>query len=310
MAANGAAAKKDGGSITLGGVIPPMISPLDELREPDAQAIHGLVDHILRGGCQGLFVLGGFGEGAWLTGSQRGAVLKAAVAATAGRVPVLAGVMLPGTGAACEAAKQAEAEGADVLVAGSPYYFGVAGDDQRRHIETILSTCSLPIVLYNIPQCTHNAILPETVALLARDSRVIGVKDSAADPEAFQRLLAIKDERPSFRVLQGSGLMITETPPPVGDGLVAGLANIAPHLFVDLFEATKAGDLEKVIHLQEQARHLAQLEQFGHFLLGVKLAIAALGFGSGTPALPLTRPDAATQRAVAAIVSRHQLVVA
>jgi len=95
MAADGFAPTRDQESILLGGVIPPMISPLDEQGEPDAAAIHGLVEHILRGGCTGLFVLGGFGEGAWLTTSQRGAVLKAAIAATAGRVPVLAGVMFP-----------------------------------------------------------------------------------------------------------------------------------------------------------------------------------------------------------------------
>jgi 4-hydroxy-tetrahydrodipicolinate synthase len=269
-----------------------------------------LVEHIIRGRCSGLFILGGFGEGAWLTTSQRGAVLKAAVAATAGRIPVLAGVMFPGTGAACEAARQAEAEGADVVVAGSPYYFGVGAADQQRHIEAILSACALPLMLYNIPQCTHNPILPETAARMARDPRVIGIKDSAEDSEAFQHFLAIKLEQPCFKVLQGSGKMLSETPPPVGDGLVPGLANIAPHLFVALFEAAKAGDAEKVARLQEQGRDLARVEKFGHFLTGAKLAIAALGFGSGAPALPLAMPDTATQRAITEIVWRHQGVVA
>jgi 4-hydroxy-tetrahydrodipicolinate synthase len=308
MTVDHASDKSQGRSITLGGVIPPMMSPLDQQGQPDAAGIAGLVEHILRGGCSGLFVLGGFGEGAWLTTSQRGEVLKCAVAAVAGRVPVLAGVMFPGTAAACEAARQAEAEGADVLVAGSPYYFAVAGADQERHIETILNACSLPLMLYNIPQCTHNIILPETAASLARNPRVIGIKDSADDTEAFERFLAIRDDQPGFRVLQGGGRMLSETPPPVGDGLVPGLANIAPHLFVALFEAAKAGDMEKATRLQKQAVDLARVEKFGHFLTGAKVAIAALGFGCGAPALPLAMPDAATQRAIAEIALRHQLV--
>jgi dihydrodipicolinate synthase/N-acetylneuraminate lyase len=308
MSVDGSADTSHDRSITLCGVIPPMISPLDQQGQPDVAGIAGLVEHILRGGCSGLFVLGGFGEGAWLTTSQRGAVIKFAVAAVAGRVPVLAGVMLPGTGAACEAARQAEAEGADALVAGSPYYFGVAGVDQERHIETILDSCSLPLMLYNIPQCTHNIILPETVASLARNPRVIGIKDSAEDAEAFQKFLAIKTEQPNFKVLQGGGRMVTETPPPVGDGLVPGLANIAPRIFVALFEAAKAGNMEQVARLQAEALDLARIEKFGHFLTGAKVAIAALGFGSGTPALPLALPDTATQRAIAEIALRHQEV--
>ncbi len=299
-----------GRRISLGGVIPPLVSPLDEQGEPDAGGMHGLVDYVLAGGCAGLFVLGGFGEGAWLSTAQRGAVLAAAVHAAAGRVPVLAGVMLPGTSAACEAARQAEAAGADVLVAGSPYYFGVSGADQQRHIERLLEACALPVMLYNIPQCTHNILLPETVAALASERRVIGIKDSAEDGGAFARFLAIKAEQPHFRVLQGSGKLMNQTPPPVGDGLVPGLANFAPRLYVALFAAARAGDGATVARLQAEAADLARIEQYGHFLTGAKLAAAALGFGSGRPALPLERPDETTRRAVAEIVLRHRSVAA
>jgi 4-hydroxy-tetrahydrodipicolinate synthase len=104
----------------LSGVVPPMISPLTESLALDAEALRRLVEHILEGGGSGLFVLGGCGEGAWLTPAQRAAVIRASRAATAGRAPILAGVMLPGTGPATEAARQAADEGADALVLGSP----------------------------------------------------------------------------------------------------------------------------------------------------------------------------------------------
>src|SRR5688572_28080050 len=85
------------------GVVPPLISPLDETGAPDAAAVRALVEHILGGGGTGLFVRGGCGEGAWLTASQRSEVVRAAVAAAAGRAPVLAGCMLPATGPTVEA---------------------------------------------------------------------------------------------------------------------------------------------------------------------------------------------------------------
>ena len=56
----------------LRGVVPPLISPLDSTGQPDAAALDALVAHVVEAGCSGLFVLGGCGEGAWLTPSQRG----------------------------------------------------------------------------------------------------------------------------------------------------------------------------------------------------------------------------------------------
>jgi 4-hydroxy-tetrahydrodipicolinate synthase len=106
-----------------------------------------LVEHGLAGGVSGLFVLGGCGEGAWLTASQRGAVIRGAARAAGGRVPVLAGVMFPGTAAAVEAARQAADEGADAIVVGSPYYFPVDDAAQRRHVETVLGASRLPGLL-------------------------------------------------------------------------------------------------------------------------------------------------------------------
>src|ERR671931_1993748 len=84
----------------LGGVVPPLVSPLDNARAVDERATAALVEHVLRGGSSGLFVLGGCGEGAWLTPAARGAVIRATARATGGRAPVLAGVMLPATGPA------------------------------------------------------------------------------------------------------------------------------------------------------------------------------------------------------------------
>ena len=67
----------------LCGIVPPAISPLDAGREVDEAAIGVLVEHVLRAGCSGLFVLGGCGEGAWLLSRQRGAVIRAFVRAAA-----------------------------------------------------------------------------------------------------------------------------------------------------------------------------------------------------------------------------------
>jgi 4-hydroxy-tetrahydrodipicolinate synthase len=227
----------------LRGVIPPMISPLTTSRQVDAEAVDRVVDYILAGGCSGLFVLGGVGEGAWLSTAQRGGIVEATVRATAGRAPVLVGLMLPGTAPAREAALQAADAGADALVVGSPYYFGVDAASQQRHVEAILSATTLPVLLYNIPQCTHAPLAREAVEALSTEPRILGVKDSWGDLPYFQSLLTLKQRRPSFRVLQGHEHAAMASLLLGADGLIPGLGNVATRVLVSLVRAARAGDI-------------------------------------------------------------------
>jgi 4-hydroxy-tetrahydrodipicolinate synthase len=285
-----------------------MISPLTASGEPDQAAIRKLVKHILEGGCTGLFVLGGCGEGAWLTGKQRAAVIRATVQSVTGRAPVLVGVMLPATGPATEAARQAADEGANALVVGSPYYYPVDSAIQERHVVAILKAVPLPVLLYNIPQCTHHAVSPATVARLARDERVLGVKDSAANFDAFQQFLAVKRTRPAFRVLQGDESLAAASLMQGADGLVPGMANFVPRLFVSLHQAAAKGDAVTCADLQRQITDLTTLHGHGHWLPALKAACALVGLGNGHPSHPLAPASEENRQAIAAILRRHDLL--
>ena len=292
----------------LCGVIPPMISPLTPAGEPDGPAIVKLVKHILGGGCTGLFALGGCGEGAYLTPRQRAEVLRAAVRAASGRVPVLAGIMLPGTGPAVEAARQAADDGADALVVGSPYYYPVDDGMQRRHVEAILAAGPLPVLLYNIPQATHHPIAPSLAAALAEEPRILGIKDSAGDFEAFQAFLRIKEKRPAFCVLQGHEAYAAASLLLGSDGLVPGMANFAPARFVELHRAAVTDDVATCTRLQTAITDLETLHVQGHWLPALKAACALCGLGNGIPSPPLLPASGTDREAIRAILARHRLI--
>lgn len=291
----------------LSGVVPPVISPLDRAGAVDEPAVAALVEHVLVAGCSALFVLGGCGEGAWLPAGQRAAVVRAFARAAAGRVPVLAGAMLPATGPATEAARQAAGEGADAIVVGSPYYFDVDGAAQRRHIEAVMGAVAVPALLYNIPQCTHHVIAPDSVAALAQDPRVLGIKDSAGDFAAFLGYLAVKAARPDFRVLQGNEHLASASLLLGADGLVPGLANVAPALLVELRAAARRDDPAACRRLQAALEDLGALYDVGHWLPALKGACALLGIGAGIPAAPLRPAGEGELRRIAAVLARHGL---
>lgn len=292
----------------LGGVIPPMISPLGPSHEADAAAVARVARYILEGGCSGLFVLGGVGEGAWLSARQREGIVRASVEAAAGRAPVLVGVMLPGTAPAREEALRAADAGADALVVGSPYYFAPDAASQRRHVEAILSATPLPVLLYNIPQCTHTPLARETVAALAEEPRVLGVKDSWGDLGYFQSLLDVKRRRPSFRVLQGHEHAVMASLLLGADGLIPGLANVAPRLLVDLVRAARAGDTERCQALHERIFDLTRIYSQGIGMAGIYAAAACLGLAENVPAEPWLPVGEAETRLIEGVLRAHDLL--
>src|ERR1700674_1982920 len=77
----------------LRGVLPALATPLKEDGEVDRPAIERLVEHVLAGGVHGLLALGSTGETASLDEAARRIVLADVVRVTAGRVPVICGVL-------------------------------------------------------------------------------------------------------------------------------------------------------------------------------------------------------------------------
>jgi dihydrodipicolinate synthase/N-acetylneuraminate lyase len=216
--------------------------------------------------------------------------------------------MLPATGPAADAARQAGDEGADALVVGSPYYYPVDSAIQERHVEAILKAVSLPALLYNIPQCTHHTLSPAIVARLARDERILGIKDSAGNFEVFQQFLSVKQTRPTFRVLQGDESLAAASLLQGADGLVPGMSNFVPRLFVSLHQAAAKVDTATCVDLQRQITDLATLHGQGHWLPALKAACALVGLGNGRPSPPLSPASDEHRRAIAAILRRHQLL--
>ena len=215
--------------------------------------------------------------------------------------------MLPATGPAIEAARQAADEGADALVVGSPYYFGVEPAAQERHVEAVLAATPLPALLYNIPQCTHHVLPAETVGRLAREPRVLGIKDSAGDFEAFQKLLAIKRERAHFRVLQGHEALAAASLLQGGDGMVPAWQSCARALR-RLQAAADRGVAGSARGSSSRSPRSPDLpagrgcpRQGG---------VPMLGLGNGRPAPPLAPAAPAAREAIAVLLDEAGLGVA
>lgn len=237
------------------GLIIPMLTPLDAEERLDRPAVSRFVEFLLAGGADALFILGTNGEGATLRPAVRHAVAEATVEAARGRVPVLAGVLEPGTARVIDEIRALAGRGLAGYVATVPFYFPWYGEaDIRDHFRKIADAADQPLLLYNIPQATKLSLKADSVLQLAGHPNIVGLKDSSGDWAEFQAVLFRRPD-PAFAVLQGIHQLSAVSLLAGGDGLVPGYANMHPKLLADMIAAAGAGNIEATL------AHQATLDQ-------------------------------------------------
>lgn len=280
----------------LRGIIPPLATPLRDEDRLDHDGLHRLVEHVLAGGVHGLFVLGSTGEGTSLSYQLRRELVECVCEQVAGRVPVLVGITDTSYGEAIQMAEWAEECEAAAVVLAPPCYFVPSQAELREHCKRVAEAVPLPLFLYNMPGLTKVAFDVDTVARLLEVPNVVGLKDSSAQMIYFHKVRQAVASRPDYTLLIGPEELLGESVLLGGHGGICGGANIVPGLYVQLYEAASAGDVERVRGLHERVIRLSNLlysvgPANSSYLRGLKCALSCLGLCDDYVAEPFRRMD-------------------
>ncbi len=274
----------------LKGVLPALVSPLHKDGSADEAGIKRLVEHVIAGGVSGLLPLGSTGESASLGERTRSQILRCVVEASAGRVPVICGVAQPNLEAA-----RAEVAAASRL--GAPFYYPTDQATVLAFYRRLAAESKIPLLLYNIPQFTKVITEPATVAEMAREGTIAGIKDSSRDFEYFENVCVATRTLPRFRIFTGSDSMLLASLVMGGSGTICGAANIAPAWVVRIYEDFTHGNWEAARKHQDALIELVMAVRAGVFPAAIKAALHLQGICEPWPAPPVAAyDDAATAR--------------
>lgn len=283
----------------LHGVFAPMTTPFDEVTgDLDVVAMRANARTLIGAGLAGLVLFGSTGEGHFLNEHEREDALRG-VREIAGDRILLAGIAAESTRAAIRLARSSAAAGADALLVAPPAYYRpqMTPEALRRHYLAVADESPLPILLYQVPPAYSGVALESgLVAELARHERIAGIKDSTGDLQAMGALL---DTCPAgFAVLVGSGAAFYGALEIGAQGGILAVADLAPELCVELYEAQRSGRGTQAGAIQERlgALHRAVVGAFG--VPGVKAALDLLGQTGGDPRSPLLSLDSKGLRKV------------
>lgn len=282
------------------GLLPALTTPIDGKGNVDRTATKAQVEHVLAGGASGLIPIGGTGEYAALAPSDRIAMVEATVEAARGRVPVIAGVLSPGFRESLSAARDYLKAGASGVMLIAPYYVTPTQDGIRDYFKAYVDALGQPVMLYEIPYRTGIALKAETIAGMADDGTIVGMKSSNPDMAQFTRVLALCGDRIS--VTSGEEPLF---PTAIAMGAVGGVlatAVLFPRIWVEIMNLAKAGNLKGAL-----AKHKA----LAPFLAAVfsecnpgplKAAQAMVGTPVGPVLLPLKSPSSDVMKRLEATI--------
>ncbi|WP_101924707.1 4-hydroxy-tetrahydrodipicolinate synthase [Luteimonas rhizosphaerae] len=269
----------------LTGSITALATPFTDTGAVDHAAWKRLVDAQLEAGTQGLGVAGSTGEAATLSDDEYAEILRAAVRIVAGRVPVLAGTGLSGTGKTIAQTRAAAALGADVALVVTPPYVRPTQTGLLAHYRAIADDGALPVLLYNVPGRTGCDLLPETVAALAAHPRIVGIKEAHNGEDRMQALLVLRDA--GFAVLSGDDPTAARAMLAGADGVIAVVSNMIPAAFRRLCDLARAGRADETLDWDARLQSLYAFAGIESNPIPVKAVLARQGFGHGLR-LPLT----------------------
>lgn len=290
------------------GIVPPLVTPLADRDKLDHAGTQRLLEHVIKGGVHGVFILGTTGEAPSLSYRLRREFIQLVCETVAHRVPVFVGVTDTSLVESLRLADFAKESGADAVVLSTPYYFPAGQTELIQYIADIVEEVPLPLMLYNMPSLTKVWFEVDTLRRLTQHKQIIGVKDSSGDMKYFQQILSLKEIRPDWSMFIGPEHLTAEAVAMGGDGGVNGGANIYPQLFVDLYNASITKQDQQIEVLSQRVNRLQQIYSVGkyasRFIKATKCALSINGICSDHMAEPFNHFMKPQRNEVSDILSR------
>lgn len=281
------------------GVFPALMTEMHQDGALDLPSTQRHLETCIEAGCTGFIMLGTLGENCSLSPDEKEQVLRAAVEAAAGRVPVLSGVAEYTTELGIAHARRAEKAGCAGLMVLPCMVYEQDEREAVHHFRALAGGTGLPIMIYNNPVAYKVDLKPEGFRQLAEALNIVAIKESSHDSRRVtDNVNALGD-----RFIQFCGVddLVLENVVCGAVGWVSGLVNSFPKEAVRLFELTRDGRTAEAVTLYRWFMPLLHLDVHKKLVQYIKLANQLTGQGAEwvrAPRLPLVGEERARVEAI------------
>jgi 4-hydroxy-tetrahydrodipicolinate synthase len=286
----------------LSGYAPALPTAFDDNGDIDVVAFERLCNRQIQEGATALVVGGTTGEASTLTPAEHRTLIRIAVGASRGQIPVIAGAGSNSTAHAIEMTKDAEAHGADAILSIVPYYNKPTQAGLLAHFTAIAQSTHLPVILYDVPCRTACNLADDTVVRLAEMPQFIGLKDATGDITRPPRLRSRVGK--DFRLLSGDDATALPFLVQGGDGCISVTSNVAPGLCRNMYLAYRQGQMARAQRLSAEIAPVTSALFRESNPTPLKYALSLLDQMSPKVRLPLVEPTEQTKTELDAVMAQ------
>jgi 4-hydroxy-tetrahydrodipicolinate synthase len=290
----------------LQGSMVALVTPMLADNSLDWDGLARLIDFHCEQGTDAIVAAGTTGESATLDMDEHVELIKVAVQATRGRVPLIAGTGANATTEAIYLTRRAKEVGADACLLVTPYYNKPTQEGLYLHHKAIAEAVDIPQILYNVPGRTAVDMQPETVQRLSRIDNIVGIKEATGNIQRAKQIMELCPQ--PFFVVSGDDATAMECMLAGGTGVISVTANVAPAAMHELCVACLAGDAARAQNINRPLEALHKDLFVEANPIPVKWALHAMGMINSGIRLPLTWLSAAQHATVRAALKQAGLV--
>ena len=289
-------------TINLSGLLLPITTPFTANEDVDMAALKANIGRWNTTGITGYVVLGSTGERVNLDEREYLQVIETARASVPETMTFIIGAGQQSTRGTIAEIQRAAKAGAQAVLVITPHYYrpAITQETLIEHYTTVADAVSIPVILYSMPDLTGIKIEPETIAQLSAHPNIVGIKDSSADIDGFQKTVTLVRE--DFAVLIGNGTVLSTALQKGARGAILAVGCVAAALCVEIYRLVEVGEGDKAAALQEKLTPLALAVTKRYGIGGLKAAMDIIGFTGGTVRAPLKSASLEAQAEIAALL--------
>lgn len=235
----------------LEGIYIPVITPFNKDETVNFGAIKEIAKFLGENGVTGIIPSGSTGEMVAMTKEEQIAVNKAYIeAGHANGIKVVASTGAYRTRDVVDMSKAAESDGADGIMAVTPWYMAPNEKELYEHYKTVHDAIKIPVMIYHNPYYSTVLMSDKFIAKLYNEGCIDAIKERQADVYRQQDLRRLTDD--NFGIFYGYDVCPVECLSCWSDGWVCGTGNLFPAENSEVYKLAKAKKTAEAMKAHEE----------------------------------------------------------
>ncbi len=282
-----------------------MVTPFDREGNVHYAEAEKLAAYLAANGSDGIVVCGTTGESPTLSWDEEYQLFQVVQKAVAGKAKVIAGTGSNSTSEAIEATQKAAKLGVDGSLQVVPYYNKPPQLGLYQHFAAIAAAVDLPMMLYNIPGRTGQALEPETIAKLAQLDGIVAIKEATGNLDLVSQIRSLTP--PEFAIYSGDDSLTLPMLAVGGMGVVSVASHLVGNKIQQMIRAFESGNNRAATQLHIELLPLFKGLFFAPNPMPIKAALKLQGWEVGGLRLPLCELPAELLPTLEKILQIHGL---